>query len=173
MKSQAPTLAAGVALALTIPAFAANTCDALYQAGIKSIQTPHHVYSTTTSHAGKAQSGEAIYAGGVEYLKLNGQWRRSPMTPKDMVELAEEKLKTHPDTCTLVAEQTVDGQAVVAYKAHNNEMGTDQLVRLPEGHALLDQPFGQVGGGRAGCVRGPSHGLGIERRRGDEPGHGG
>ena len=59
------------------------------------------------------------------------------MTPKDMVELAEEKLKTHPDTCTLVAEQTVDGQAVVAYKAHNNEMGTNQLVRVLKSSGLM------------------------------------
>lgn len=29
----------------------ADACDPLYQAGIKSIQTPHHVYSTTTPRA--------------------------------------------------------------------------------------------------------------------------
>ena len=54
-----------------------------------------------------------------------------------------------------------------------SDQGTDQLVRLPEGHAFLNQPFGQVGGGRARRVGGPGHGLRIERRRGDEPGHGG
>lgn len=131
------TVAAGLAFAVTMPAFAADSCDALYQAGVKSIRTPHHVYSTTTMRDGKAQSGEAIYAGGVEYIKLAGQWKRSPMTPQDMIEAAQEKLKTHPDTCTLVGEQTVDGQAVAVYKAHNNKTGADQLVRILKSSGLM------------------------------------
>jgi hypothetical protein len=49
-------------LLITAPAFAANPCDALYSAGIKSVQTPHHVYSTTTMRDGKPQSAEAVYA---------------------------------------------------------------------------------------------------------------
>lgn len=55
----------------------ADACDAVYQAGIKSVQVPHHVY-TTTAHGGKTVEGEAIYVGVVEYPRLRGKWMRSP-----------------------------------------------------------------------------------------------
>lgn len=116
---------------------AANTCDALYQAGIKSIQTPHHVYSTTTPKGGKPQSGEAIYAGGVEYLQLHGTWMRSPISQQAMVDAAQEKLKTHPDVCTATGDQVVDGQAVSVYAARNKEMGTEQTVRIFKSSGLM------------------------------------
>ena len=132
-----PTAIAGLAFAMTTTAFAANPCDPLYQAGIKSLQTPHHVYSTTTLQGAKSRTGEAIFAGGVEYVLLAGQWRRSRMTPQDMIENAQEKLKTHPDTCSFVGDQTADGQAVSVFKAHSNDSGTDQVVRIVKSSGLM------------------------------------
>ena len=126
-------LAVGSACALTIsvPALAANACDVLYNAGIKAVQTPHHLYTTSTGgKSEKARSSEAIFAGGVEYLKVHGQWRLSSIPQSYMVESAQEKLKTHPDTCTVTGDQTVDGHAVTTYKVHNNAEGTDSLVHL-------------------------------------------
>ncbi|MGH8040788.1 MAG: hypothetical protein ACREPN_01955 [Rudaea sp.] len=132
------TLLMAAAAIVTVPADAADaSCDALYNAGIKSVQTPHHVYSTTTTRDGKPQTGEAIYTGGVEYLQLQGKWRRSPVPQPAMLEAAQEKLKTHPDTCTFVGDQTVDGQAVEVYKAHNNEFGTNQEVRIFKSNGLM------------------------------------
>lgn len=120
-----------------VPARAANACDAIYNAGIKSVQTPHHVYTTATMHGGKPQTGEAIFDGKVEYLQLNGKWMRSPISHQDMLDVAQNKLKTHPDTCTFVGNQTVDGQAVSMYKTHNNEMGTNQTVRILKSNGLM------------------------------------
>ena len=122
--------------AASSPAAAADACDALYNAGIKSIQTPHHVYSTRTI-GGKARTGEAIFAGGSEYLLMNGKWRRSAIPQPEMVAAAQEKLKTHPDTCTAVGEQVVGGQAVSVYKAHSKEEGTDQTVRILKASGLM------------------------------------
>lgn len=124
-------------LAAVPRATAADACDALYAAGVKSIQTPHHVFSTTTRSGGQPKAGEAIYAGGVEYVKLNGKWQRSPMTQQEMIEAAQEKLKTHPDTCTLVGDQSVAGQSVTVYKVRNNETGGQQLVRILKSDGLL------------------------------------
>lgn len=142
MSSHSPLVTMISTLAALTGSFAAGSahadpCDALYNAGIKSIQTPHHVYSTTTPRGGKPQTGEAIYAGGVEYLLLHGKWMRSPMTNKDMLDAAQEKLKTHPDTCTLVGDQTAGGQPVTVYKAHSKEMGTDQIVRIIKSNGLM------------------------------------
>ncbi len=124
-------------VALAPASHANNTCDALYQAGIKSVQTPHHVYSTTTLRDGRPQTGEAVYAGGVEYLLFHGKWMRSPMSQQAMLEGAQDKLKTHPDICTLVGKQTVDGQLVSVYEVHNNEAGTDQMVRILDASGLM------------------------------------
>lgn len=131
-------LAASLASLAAVPrANAANTCDALYAAGIRSIQTPHHVFSTTTKPGAKARSGEASYAGGMEYLKLNDKWQLSPMAQQEMLEGAQEQLKTHPDTCTLMGDESVASQDVTVYKAHNNETGGEQLVRIFKSSGLL------------------------------------
>ncbi len=117
----------------------ANTCDALYEAGIKAVQMPHHVYTTKTAgRDGKVvQSSEAIFTGGVEYLRVGGQWRRSPLPQGPMLEAAREKLKTHPDTCTDAGVETVDGQSVTTYRVHDNESGTDSLVYILKSTGLL------------------------------------
>lgn len=133
-------LAAGPACVLSLcgPAFAANPCDALYNASIKAVQTPHHVYTTTTGgRSEKPQSSEAIFAGGVEYLQIHGQWRRSAMPQRYMVAAAQERLRTHPDTCTLDGDETVDGQAVTTYKVHSNADGTDSRVHILKSTGLL------------------------------------
>ncbi|HVZ24138.1 MAG TPA: hypothetical protein VG871_23865 [Vicinamibacterales bacterium] len=134
--------ACGLAGALTAgiarESHAADACDPLYESGIKSVQTPHRVRSTTTGRGGKSASGEAIYAGGVEYLQLGGKWTRSPTPQQDMIEAAQEKLKTHPDVCTFVGERTEGGEAVSVYKAHSKELGTDQEVRILKSSGLLE-----------------------------------
>ncbi|MEP6548682.1 MAG: hypothetical protein ABJD53_14565 [Gammaproteobacteria bacterium] len=126
-----------VAIALPFAAHADN-CDALYNAGIKSLQTPHHVYSTkSVAGAVKTPTGESIFAGGIEYILISGSWKRSPMTPQDMIEAAQEKLKTHPDVCTAAGTETIAGQAVITYKVHNNESDTESLVRILKSSGLL------------------------------------
>lgn len=126
-------------MAFVTSARAADTCDALYNAGIKAVQMPHHVYTTTTAgRAGKVvPPSEAIFAGGVEYLRVGGQWRRSAMPQKAMLEAAQEKLKTHPDTCTVAGDRTIDGQAVTTYKVHNKESGSDSLVHILKSNGRL------------------------------------
>jgi hypothetical protein len=131
------SLAAAIAIGALPSAQAADTCEALYQAGIKTVQTPHHVYTTPTTHDGKAVAGEAIYAGGVEYVQLRGKWMRSPMTQQAMLEAAQEKMKTHPDTCTLIGDQYIGGRAVTAYKVHDNEYGIDSEVRILKSSGLV------------------------------------
>ena len=123
------------AATMITPAHAANVCDAVYQAQIKSIQTPNHSYQANTM-AGKSVVGEGVFAGGVEYVKSNGQWKRSPITQQDMLEIGQEKLKTHPETCTVVGDQNKDGQAVTMYKLHNTELGVDAQVWIAKSSGL-------------------------------------
>lgn len=111
------TLLAGIALAL--PAHAANTsCDAVLDAGIKQVQTPHHVHSSSKTSSGKVTSSDAIFVGGVEYLRVgDGNWRRSSMTPKEMLQGAQEKRKqSSADTCRILGDETIAGQAATLYE---------------------------------------------------------
>ena len=131
----ASALLAGAAFAHS--AYAADTCDALYQASIKTFQTPHHAYSTSTPRGGQPKTGEAVLSGGVEYIQLRGRWMRSPMTPQEMTDEARDKLKTHPDTCSVVGTRLAGGQRVTVYKVHSKESGTDQQVRILNSSGLL------------------------------------
>jgi hypothetical protein len=90
-----------------------------------------------TGRNGKTRTGEAVYAGGVEYLQLDGKWTRSPTPQQDMIEAAREKLKTHPDVCTFVGERIEGGQTVSVYDARSREFGTDQQVRILESSGLV------------------------------------
>lgn len=120
----------------------ADPCDAVYNASIKSLQTPHHVFSTS-----KHGTSEAIYAGGVEYVQIKGKWQRSRMQLADMVEVAQEKLKTHPDVCTAKGESVVDGQTVDVYAVHSKEDEVDQEVRLFKSTGLMQGSTAKLPGG--------------------------
>jgi hypothetical protein len=136
-RSALAMLVIGMGLALLAHG-ADYTCDTLYNASIKTLQTPHHVYSTKTLANGvKTPSGESIYAGGTEYILLSGSWKRSSMKPQDMIEAAQEKLKTHPDSCTSTGSETINGQAVTTYRVHNNEVDTDSKVWILKSSGLL------------------------------------
>ncbi|MDQ2734739.1 MAG: hypothetical protein M3Y55_07065 [Pseudomonadota bacterium] len=133
-------LAACLVVAMTHPALAANTCDEVYQASIKTVQTPHHLYYTITqgTGTGKLPAGEAVYVGGIRYSKMDGKWRRGLGTPQEELEFAKEKVKmTMPDTCTRVGDETIGSQAVSVYKGHNNLAGNEQVFRIFRSSGLL------------------------------------
>lgn len=124
----------------------ANACDAVYQVGFKSMQAPHHVY-TTTAHGGRTVEGEAIHAGGVEALRRRGKWMRSPIPQPEMIAAAKEKMKTDPDPCTLIGDQNAGSQAMTPYKVHDNEYGFDSQVRVLESSGLVQgEPTHSPGG---------------------------
>jgi len=133
---RAPTLTSILVLGLAATTAHAGSCDAVYTAGIKTVQAPHHQVSTTT-RGGKVTSSEAILAGGVEYVQSRGVWRRSATTAQAALEAAQEKLKEQPDTCSPAGDATVDGQAVAVYRVRNNEFGTESEVRVLKSSGLL------------------------------------
>jgi len=116
-----------------------GSCDAVYRAGIKAVQTPHHLYTHTTARDGMVVTGESIAPGdSFQYRKANGTWTRRPSSDKDNLEMAQDKLRSDPDTCTLIGDQTVDGQAVVAYAVHANQRHTASEVRIVKASGLLE-----------------------------------
>jgi hypothetical protein len=126
-------------LALASVAHAGNgSCDAVYRAGIKAVQTPHHLYTRTTARDGMVVTGESVAPGdSFQYRKTNGRWTRSPSSDKDNLEMAQERLRSDQGTCMPLGEQTVDGQAVVAYTVHANQGHTESQVRIEKSSGLL------------------------------------
>lgn len=119
------------------PARANNSCDAVLDAGIKQVQTPHHVHSSTKTSSGKVTSSEAIFVGGVEYLRVgDGNWRRSPMTAREMLQDAQDKRKeSSADTCRNLGDQTVAGQAATLYDFHPGG-GVDSKIWISKSSGL-------------------------------------
>jgi len=139
MKLAAWIIASLAGTVFAAPARGANTWDALYDAGIKAVQLPHHVSTTKTDgRTGKVvQSTEGVFTGGLEYMRVGGRWRRSPLPQQPMLGAAQEKLKTHPDTCTDARDETVEGHAVTTHKVHDKEGGTDSLAHIFKSTGLL------------------------------------
>ena len=120
----------------------AGSCDVVYNAGIKTVQTPHRVFSTMT-RGGKTTSSESVFVDGVEYRQRDGRWQRSLMTAKEMLDNAKEKLTAPPDTCIAAPDEMIGGRAVAVYRVRNTEMESESLVRVFKDTGLLQ---GQTAG---------------------------
>jgi hypothetical protein len=156
---QSTLLSAGITLALIGFAGLARadaSCDAVYDAGIKQMQTPHHVFSSRSGHGDKgATTNETIFVGGVVYTQLQGKWQRSRMTAADMLAHAQEKKtdESSDETCRAVGDDAVDGEAAAVYALHN-DAGADsklwiskasgsllrQTIKLPDG-SMIDSRY--------------------------------
>jgi hypothetical protein len=108
------------AVLLTLPAVAraqaANgPCKPVFDAMLEEASTPHHA---VTSRSG-APEGESIATADAIYAKVKGAWMRSPMTPKDMLAQQQDNIRrVTAASCTLLPDETVDGQPAVVYHAH-------------------------------------------------------
>jgi hypothetical protein len=106
------------ARAQAIPA----VCKPLVDAERKEIVTPHHAYSTETTpgQGNQPTTGETISVGGVSYLLHHGQWRRSPMTPQQLLAQFEENLGNATQiSCRHVGDESVGGTPAAVYTSHN------------------------------------------------------
>lgn len=115
-----------VAAACILPASAAYAqtaaCKPVTDAMIKVATTPHHTASSYGS-----QNGETIVADNTSFVRINGAWRKSPMTPQDQLRQEQENIKNAKVyTCTQLRSENVNGVAAVAYKVHSEtpEVGT-------------------------------------------------
>ena len=144
MRSQ--LLTAAVVLSAALNSAHAGSCDAVYQAGVKSVQTPHHVFSTMT-RAGKVTPSESIFVGGVEYIQRDGHWQRSTVSAEQMLSDAKEKAASQTSTCTQSPDDVIRGETVEVFAVHNSETDADSTVRLFK--ALLQGQTGKIPNGTA------------------------
>jgi hypothetical protein len=103
---------AGVAGAAPVP----PGCQSPVDAGMKVITTPHH---TVTAEGNPPKIGEAIMAGGVNYVKIRDKWIKSPLTLQETVAQEQENIKNATSyNCTRQADDSVAGVPATVYKVH-------------------------------------------------------
>lgn len=98
---------------------AASSCDAVIAALMKVYQVPAHLYMTQTAglNGGKTKNSETIYLNGVTFVKLDGPWRKSRISPQDLADSKKESDQKI-GTCSPVRDEAVNGEPATLYKNH-------------------------------------------------------
>jgi hypothetical protein len=102
-----------------IPVKAASSCDAVIAATSKVLQVPAHLYMTRTAgyDGGKTKNSETIYLNGATYVRVDGRWVKSTITPKDLTD--GKKQEAGQIGCTPVRDEAVNGEPATLYKVHS------------------------------------------------------
>jgi hypothetical protein len=151
--------AIAVMLACILSASAARAedavCKAVFDAGEKTMQTPNHQYVTQTggSFGSKGRRSESIHTGVASYLLVDGQWHRSPLDIKAMLEQERENRRnTKNEHCAHVRDEAVDGEAAVVFSTHyeSEYAKVDALIWISRSSGLalreeLDMDPGELG----------------------------
>jgi hypothetical protein len=107
-------VAAGIAAAASAQA-PAGSCKPVFDAMLTETMTPHRV---VTAMEGEPLA-EAISTADATYVKVKGQWRKSPLTPKDARAQQEENIRdTTVTACTALPDEVVDGTLTTVYHTH-------------------------------------------------------
>ena len=136
------SLAVAPAMAQTAPA-----CKPLFDAMIKAATTPNHATSTMSN---PPMVTETITVGGAIYLRVNGAWKKSPMTPQGMVQQQQDNIKNTKSTCQPLPDDRVDGTPAAVYSLHTEtpDVGaSDSKVWISKATGLPLRSEGDVGGG--------------------------
>ncbi len=108
-----------LAAELTTPAAFAQdpSCRQVFN-GIKlQANTPNHQYFTISgaqadSHA---QTHEMIDTGRARFIRIDGQWQKSPQSPHEIMKIEEENFKKSKTVCRALREEVIDGTAATVY----------------------------------------------------------
>lgn len=126
------TITAVLAISLVgaAPSFAADaSCKPVMDAMMKRASTPVHLYTTTSAAylgAGKSTSSETIYASGEStFVKVNGKWRRSPLTNSAWRNEQKQNEQNFKGTCSYVRDELVQGETTALYHVHESD--SDQV----------------------------------------------
>jgi hypothetical protein len=130
-------------------------CKAVFDAGERTMQPPNHQYVTQTagSFGIKGSRSESTHTGDASFVLVDGQWHRSPLNIKAMLEREQENRRnTKHEHCAHIRDEAADGEAAGAYSTHyENEFAkVDALIWICRNSGLtlreeLDMDPGDVG----------------------------
>ena len=100
-------------------AYAADSCQPIFDALTKVATTPSHSYTTSTgANGGAPTETEAIFANGQKYIRARGKWVHLPVTSQDVVEQEKEKEQHGTSTCQLLRHDSVNGNPAMLFSVH-------------------------------------------------------
>ena len=118
-----------VAVSVRSPAWAADSCQPVFDALTKVVTAPSHSYTTSTSAAvngGRATEGETVFANGQKYIRARGKWMGIPVTAQDVLEQEKEKERHGKSSCQFLRAETVNGEAAMLYSLHREFDGVTE-----------------------------------------------
>jgi len=105
---------------------AQDTCQPLYDAMLKVIDTPTHIYTTmgtAPNSGGKPHTIEVIYAAGTVYTTVGGKWIRNKMTPQQVVKMERENRRNSKMSCRYLKDESINGENSAVYTTHSETDG--------------------------------------------------
>ncbi len=119
-------------------------CKVVFDASYKLRVTPHHGY---TSHVTQVRNGqqvtdvlEDISVGGFMYIKVHGNWRKSPMNVQELLKQDEENRKNARNvSCHHLRDEAVNGEAAGVYSAHaeTDNVKSDSTVWISKSRGVI------------------------------------
>ncbi len=137
------TLLPFVAVLTSLPGIASSACDVALAASLKVYQVPVHLYMTESGGpTGKTRSAETVYLNNTTYVMVNNRWRKSSVSPKDLAD-AKRDTDQKVGPCTVVRDETVNGEAATLYKIHSQskDAGVDTEIWISKAKGM---PLKQV-----------------------------
>ena len=104
-----------ILLACARAAVAESTCQPVLAALNKVLVTPTHIYTTVADSNGAKTQSEQIFVHGSAYLKVRGQWVRSPVTPQQVAKMEQQNINNSAATCSLLHDEAIDGEVAEVY----------------------------------------------------------
>ncbi|MEO8779769.1 MAG: hypothetical protein ABI389_13990 [Rhodanobacter sp.] len=109
------TLACSLSPTQSYAATLSPVCKTVMDANDKQYTTPVHLYLTRSG-----TTNESIATGDAMYVKTKGNWRRSPITPKVMLEMRNDALKEAKSLdCRHLRDEAVNGESAAVYSMSN------------------------------------------------------
>jgi hypothetical protein len=110
-----------IAAVLAVPAVARaqsarnGPCKPVFDAMLKATSTPHHAVTTDNG----ATVGESILVADAMYVKVKGDWHKSPLTPAAYLAQQQENLQNVTvASCKSLPDEAIDGKVTAVYQAH-------------------------------------------------------
>jgi len=109
------SLIVGASASLASAQASPGTCKPVFDAMLKEMTTPHHAVTTKDG----AVAGESISTADAMYVKVKGEWRKSPMTPQAMLAQQQQNIRdVTVASCTSLPDEVVDGKPAAVYQSH-------------------------------------------------------
>jgi hypothetical protein len=101
---------------LTVSAYAADSCQPVFDAEKKLITSPSHSFTTSTGvNGGPAQTAETVMVQGKKYIRASGKWMDPHVTTAEVLKREEENEKNGTSSCQFVRSESVNGESASLY----------------------------------------------------------